>query len=107
MQDEWIIPATLGSNGKPLNAPSRVVRLKTPTVTPEELIAECMPPEPYTPEKALHCSRIALHELLRVELEGFPYRDQLTHPRAVWARVMAVTLAGILSVQPPIEGSAV
>ncbi len=106
MSNEWIIPATLGSNGKPLNNPARVVRLKTPTVTPEELVAECMPPEPYTPEKALECSALALGELLRAELEGFPYRDQLTHPRAVWARVMAVTLAGIKSVQPPIEGSA-
>ena len=104
-KSDFIIPATLGNNGKPLNNPVRITRLKTPTVTPEELIAECEPPEPYTAEKALHCASLTLHELLRVELEGFPYRNEPTHPRAIWARVMAVTLAGILSVQPPIEGN--
>lgn len=96
----YVIPGTVTPTGV---TSAKVIRLRSPIITPEELIAECEPPAPYTADKALEVAALALHELLRVELEGFPYREQLTHPRAVWARVIAVTLAGILSVQPPIQ----
>lgn len=75
----------------------KVTRIKTPVVSPEELLRECEPPGPVMVEAALNIAEITLAEHLRQGLEGFPYREQLAHPRAVWARVNAVALAHVRS----------
>lgn len=84
---------TLGP--KPRTVHPRVVRLRGPIITPDELISECAPPEAVSMEKALEIAELALRAHLDIDLEHFPYREQLTHPRAVWARVNAVALAHV------------
>ena len=79
------------------DAGGKLVRLNTPIVTPEELLAECALGEPASIVKALRVAAITLHADLEADLEGWPYREQLAHSRSVWARMHAVTLAAVLS----------
>lgn len=94
---DYIIPGTIDARGN-VRPGARLVRLRTATITPEELIAECVPPQPYGPSQALEAADVVLTQLLKEALEGFRYREELQHPRAIWARIYAVTLAGIRSV---------
>ena len=79
------------------SAGGKLVRLNTPVITPEELLAECELPAPASVSKALQVAAISLREDLHVDLENHPYRDEPTHARSIWARVHAVTLAHVLS----------
>jgi len=97
MSNEYIIPGTIDARGNSRPG-ATLVRLRTPTITPEELIAECEPAEPYGVVQALEAADLVLAELLKGVLEGLRYRDEPTNPRAVWARIYAITLAGIRSV---------
>jgi hypothetical protein len=75
----------------------KLVRFRTPVVTPEEMLAEVEPATPATTAAALQTAAIALREDLKQDLRGFRYREQLASPRAIWARVHAVALASVLS----------
>jgi hypothetical protein len=85
------------STRSPAPGDSKLVRLFTPIITPEELLAECEPKTPTTIAAALRTAAITLHEDLKLDLDGFPYREQLASPRAIWARLHAVALACVIS----------
>lgn len=95
---DYIIPGTIDARGN-VRPGAKVVRLRTPTITSEELIAECEPQEPYSAAQAIEAADLVLAERLREALEGFAYRNEPQHPRAQWARIYAVTLAGLRSVR--------
>lgn len=78
--------------------PRKVTRLQSPIITPDELRAECRQQTPTSIVKALQVATLVLTEDLKCDLDGFPYRDQLAAPRAVWARMHAVALEGVSSV---------
>lgn len=78
-------------------AGGKLVRLNTPIITPEELLAECELPAPASVVKALQVAALTLREDLRLDLENHPYKEQPTAPRSIWARMHAVTLAHVLS----------
>jgi len=79
------------------DAGGNLVRLNTPVITPKELLAECAPSAPTSVAKALQVSAITLRADLEADLENHPYREQLSAPRSVWARMHAVTLTHVLS----------
>src|SRR3990167_11370176 len=78
----------------PAPAPGVVVRLPTPVITPEELLADiaAQQPAPASSREALALAALTLAESLKQLLDGFPYRNNPAHPAAVWARLTALTL---------------
>ena len=71
-----------------------VVKPKSPIIAPDELVTEVAAGRrsPAHSREALELAVLVLTEGLKDMLNGFPYRDQPTHPVAVWARVYAVAL---------------
>ena len=69
-----------------------VVRLPTPIITSEELLAEIAAgtPGPADSRQALELAALVMAEALKNVLENFPYRDRPTDPAAVWARCLAL-----------------
>lgn len=78
----------------PTPASGAIVRLPTPVITAEELLAEIAAgvPGPADSRQALELAATVMEEALKNVLENFPYRDRPTDPAAVWARVLALAL---------------
>lgn len=75
-----------------------VIRFPTPFVSADDLLIAALQarsgPQP-TLGDALRTAEIALCETLDVLLDGFPYRREPTHPRAIHARMVASALVAL------------
>jgi len=95
---DYIIPTTLGTDGKPRSR-DKVIRLKSPFITADELVAEAernrTAKRPATDDEALHAAGAVLRMNLEHLLEEFPYRDHPTHTVALHARCLAAALANV------------
>ena len=80
-----------------------VIRIKTPLVTVDEMLAEVANPKDATIQQALESADLTLTEHLRSLLDRFPYRDELASPRAVWVRVTAISLERVRSARRMVD----
>ena len=77
----------------------KIIRARTPVITPDELLAECATGKPATIAQAVEIAEITLRAHLESLLENFPYRNEMRSPRAVWARMTVAALERIISVR--------